>query len=68
MHVAVTAGHARRWSHCMTPQYVDSIVQTLQTVLNATLLQSEGQRLEIRYVVAVVQQLLIVNIEKTLKT
>lgn len=46
MHVTMTAGHARRWSHCMTPQYMDSIIQTLQAVLNTTLLQSEEKRLE----------------------
>jgi len=44
VHVAVTAGHTRRWSHCVAPQYVDGIVQALQTVLNTTLLQSNGQK------------------------
>lgn len=40
VHVTVPAAHPRRRSHRVTPQYVDGIVQTLQTVLNTTLLQN----------------------------
>ncbi|XP_034752866.1 transcription factor 4-like [Etheostoma cragini] len=39
VHFTVTAGHTRRRSHRVAPQYVDGIVQTLQAVLDATLLR-----------------------------
>lgn len=44
VHVTVPAGHTRRRSHRVAPQYVDGIVQTLQTVLDTTLLQSEEMK------------------------
>ncbi len=48
VHVTVPAGHTRRRSHRVAPQYVDCVVQTLQTILNTTLLQSEGTQKEMR--------------------
>lgn len=41
VHVAVATRHARRLPDCVAPQDVDGVVQTLQTVLNATLLQRQ---------------------------
>lgn len=41
VHVAVATRHARRLSDRVAPQDVDGVVQTLQTVLDATLLQRQ---------------------------
>lgn len=41
VHVTVPAAHTRGRSHRVAPQHVDGVVQTLQTVLDTTLLQSE---------------------------
>jgi len=44
VHVTVPAGHTCRRAHRVAPQHVDGIVQTLQAVLDATLLQSGETR------------------------
>lgn len=46
VHVPVPAGHTRRRPHRVAPQYVDGIVQALQTVLDTTLLQRDGTQRE----------------------
>lgn len=41
VHVTVPAGHTRGRSHCMAPQHMDGIVQTLKAILDTTLLWGE---------------------------
>lgn len=48
VHFSVAARHTRRRPYRVTPQDVDGIVQTLQAVLDTTLLQSERTQTKVR--------------------